>query len=56
MESTKDEQLEVNEYEQLEVNEFSTKYPTIIKLFNIFEKRIDDLDQEVSRLKKHEPI
>jgi len=55
--------MELTVSEHIEVNNFSTQYPTITKIFTLLEKRIDDLDQEVSilkkevaRLKKYEPI
>ena len=48
--------MELTNDEQLEVNEFSTKYPTITKMLTELEKKVDNLDNEVSRLKKNEPI
>lgn len=43
--------MEITNEEQLEINEFSTKYPTACKIFTILEKRIDDMDSEISKLK-----
>lgn len=43
--------MEPTEDEQLEVNEFSTKYPTIYKMIQPLTKKIDELEDEVSRLK-----
>ena len=44
--------MELTIKETLEVAEFSAKYPTITKIFTLLEKRIDDMDDEISKLKK----
>jgi len=44
--------MELSINEKLEVNEFTKKYPTITNIFTILERRIDDMDTELSNLKE----
>lgn len=43
--------MELTNKEQLEINKFSTKYPAVWNIIALLEKKTDDPDKEISKLK-----